>query len=265
MTFSKKKQRFWTIFSFAPQPNPVHAWKWEPFVLLALFPQKGTNGEVGVSRPQNHLTWTIENVTRLQLASLQGLASDWVKTCYKTEEKCQKDKWFHFHAATAQPPSKIRGLEKGLAGGGWRPAVPKIQRKYPQNCVLLFGVWEGFPCANPLSKCTTASQPQSLAIFWIADEIARDFRSEKQIWPFFIAERIATATVSLLQKNRLLESGQSLWAPLAMLALQWNPQKIAAYSFDRVNESQTSTANHRRETVHLAPSVRQPLFETSEN
>ena len=36
--------------------------------------------------------------------------------------------------------------------------------------------------------------------FRIADEIARNFRSEKPIWPSFIAKRIATATVSLPQK-----------------------------------------------------------------
>ena len=55
-----------------------------------------------------------------------------------------------------------------------------------------------------LTKCTTASQPQSLAIFLIADEIARNFRSERQIWPFFIAKCIATATASLPQRNRNL-------------------------------------------------------------
>ena len=32
-----------------------------------------------------------------------------------------------------------------------------------------------------------------------------------------------------------------------------NPQKNPAYNFDRENESQTLTANHRRETVHLVP------------
>ena len=70
--------------------------------------------------------------------------------------------------------------------------------------------------------------------FWIADEIARNFRSEKQIWPFFIAKCIATATVSLPQRNRNLF-----------------PRKNRFTQFDRINESQTSTANHRRETVHL--------------
>ena len=84
-------------------------------------------------------------------------------------------------------------------------------------------------------KCTTASQPQSLAIFGIADEIARNFRNEKQIWPFFIAKCIATATVSLPQRNRNLF-----------------PRKNRCVEFDCVNESQASTANHRRETVHLA-------------
>ena len=92
-----------------------------------------------------------------------------------------------------------------------------------------------FPIGS-VSKCTTASQPQSLAIFWIAGEIARNFHSEKQIRPFFIAKRIATATVSLPQRNRNLF-----------------PRKNRCVQFDRVNESQTSTANHRRETVHLGP------------
>ena len=41
-------------------------------------------------------------------------------------------------------------------------------------------------------KCTTASQPQSLAIFWIAGEIARNFRSAQQILPFFIAKQNAS-------------------------------------------------------------------------
>ena len=59
-------------------------------------------------------------------------------------------------------------------------------------------------------KCTTASQPQSLAIFWIASEIARNFCSEKQIWPFFIAKCIATATVSSPQKNRAISEKESL-------------------------------------------------------
>ena len=49
-----------------------------------------------------------------------------------------------------------------------------------------------------------------LKIFSIADEIARNFRSEKQIWPFLIAKCIATATVSSQEENRLLESGQLL-------------------------------------------------------
>ena len=70
--------------------------------------------------------------------------------------------------------------------------------------------------------------------FWIAGEIARNFRSEKQIWPFFIAKCIATATVSLPQRNRNLF-----------------PRKNRCVQFHRVNESQNSTANHRQQTVHL--------------
>ena len=70
--------------------------------------------------------------------------------------------------------------------------------------------------------------------FLIAGEIARNFRSEKRIWPFFIAKSIATTTVSLPQRNRNLF-----------------PRKNRCVQFDRVNESQTSTANHRRETVHI--------------
>ena len=52
--------------------------------------------------------------------------------------------------------------------------------------------------------------------------------------PFFIAKCIATATISLPQRNRNLF-----------------PRKNRCVQFDRVNESQTLTANHRREAVHL--------------
>ena len=62
-----------------------------------------------------------------------------------------------------------------------------------------------------------------------AGEIARTFHSEKQIWSFFKG-----ATVSLPQRNRNLF-----------------PRKNRCVQFDRVNESQASTASHRRETVHL--------------
>ena len=105
----------------------------------------------------------------------------------------------------------------------------RICSPYRNSLSVLFLVRKG-----PLGKCTTASQPQSLAIFWIAGEIARNFRSKKQIWPFFIAKCIATATVSLPQRNRNLF-----------------PSKNRCVQFDRVNESQASTANHRQETVHL--------------
>ena len=112
-----------------------------------------------------------------------------------------------------------------------------------------------------LTKCTTASQPQSLAIFWIADEIARNFHSvtvRSKFGHSFIAERIATATVSLPQKNRLLEYGQACGHHLQLFNVggltmkQFKLfKKIAPYNFDRINESQTSPANHRQETVHL--------------
>ena len=63
----------------------------------------------------------------------------------------------------------IRGFEKGLAGGGWRPGVPKIQQKCPPELRPAtssggigkwaekrpeFRAWEGFPCANPLCPPT---------------------------------------------------------------------------------------------------------------
>ena len=95
--------------------------------------------------------------------------------------------------------------------------------------------------------------------FWIADEIARNFRNEKQLWPFFIAKRIATATVSLPQNKRLLESGQASGHHLQLFnvgGLTMKPTKIAAYSFDHVKESLTSTANHRRESVLLGGALR---------
>ena len=54
------------------------------------------------------------------------------------------------------------------------------------------------------------------------------------------------------KKKCLLESG----APLPTIQCRWPDnenltQKIAAYSFDRVNELQTATANHHREMAHL--------------
>ena len=73
-------------------------------------------------------------------------------------------------------------------------------------------------------------------------------RNEKQIWPFFIAKCIATATVSLPQRNRNLF-----------------PRKNRCVQFERANESQTSTANHRRETVHLARRPSPSLASSSEN
>ena len=83
----------------------------------------------------------------------------------------------------------------------------------------------------------------------IATAIASDFlnrrrnrkefpQREAKILPFFIAKCIATATVSLPQRNRNLF-----------------PRKNRSVQFDRVNESQTLTANHRRETVHLGPDL----------
>ena len=57
--------------------------------------------------------------------------------------------------------------------------------------------------------------------------------------PFFIAKCIAAATVSLPQRNRNLF-----------------PRKNRCVQFDRANESQTLTANHRREKVHLGARLR---------
>ena len=92
-----------------------------------------------------------------------------------------------------------------------------------------------FPRANAIvPECTTTSQPQSLAIFWIGGSIARIFGRGKQIWPFFIVKCIATATVSLPRRNRNLF-----------------PRKNRCVQFDRVNKLQALIANHRRETVQL--------------
>ena len=104
-----------------------------------------------------------------------------------------------------------------------------------------------------------ALQPQSLPILNCRRNRKEfNFRNEKQIWPFFVAKRIAAATVSLptKKKQRLLESEQACGHHLQLFnvgGLSMKPSKIAAYNFDRVSQSQTSTANrHRRETVHLA-------------
>ena len=65
---------------------------------------------------------------------------------------------------------RIRGFEKGLAGGGWQPRAPRTQQNwYPR--ILFFYSWgahrkkgaekrpesmacKGFPCANPLCPPT---------------------------------------------------------------------------------------------------------------
>ena len=138
-------------------------------------------------------------------------------------------------------------LKKRRGGAGQTQPWPSIGDSRGGSCwsmiqppsLLGAGAWAQDPQSRgggseSGAKCTTASQPQSLAIFWIAGEIARNFRSEKQIWPPFIAKCIAAATVSLPQRNRNLF-----------------PRKNRCVQFDRVNESQTSTANHRLETVHL--------------
>ena len=87
----------------------------------------------------------------------------------------------------------------------------------------------------------------------IATAIASDFlnrRRNRKEFPqrganfaiFLIAKCIATATVSFPQRNRNLF-----------------PRKNRCVQFDRVNESQTLTANHRREMVHLGLKVGRPL------
>ena len=81
---------------------------------------------------------------------------------------------------------------------------------------------------------STASHPQSLAIFRIADEIARNFCCEKQIWPLFIAKRIATATVSLPQKKKTPPRIWTICGHHLQLLNEMKPSKIAAYNFDRV-------------------------------
>ena len=109
--------------------------------------------------------------------------------------------------------------------------------KAPQGTFLDAGFW---------AECATASQPQSPAIFWIADEVARNFGNEKQLWPFLIAKCIATATVSLPNKNCLLESGQACGHHLQLFnvgGLTIESSKIAVYSFDHENKSQTSTGD----------------------
>ena len=87
----------------------------------------------------------------------------------------------------------------------------------------------------------------------IATAIASDFlnrRRNRKEFPqreanlaIFIAKCIARTSVSLPQRNRNLF-----------------PRKNRCVQFDRVNESQTSTANHRRETVHLGVNCRKLGF-----
>ena len=88
-------------------------------------------------------------------------------------------------------------------------------------------------------KCTTASQPQSLAIAVESQSKSQGISAARSKFGyFFIAKCIATATVSLPQRNRNLF-----------------PRKNRCVQFDRVNESQASTANRLQETVHLGQNL----------
>ena len=91
-------------------------------------------------------------------------------------------------------------------------------------------------------KCTTASQPQSASDFLNRRRNRKEFPQREANLAIFIAKCIATATVPLPQRNRNLF-----------------PRKSRCVQFDRVNKSQTLTANHRRETVHL-DAVQEPGF-----
>ena len=132
---------------------PCTCVKMEPFVLLAFLPQfyssfastsaisplkrsvlgawkghfqarKGQMVNSGLQDPET--TWnaykTSENVTRPQLASLQGLASTWAKNCCETGEKRQNDTWQMVPFSRAHSPPLLTGgqdlqsREKRVAG-----------------------------------------------------------------------------------------------------------------------------------------------------
>ena len=83
-------------------------------------------------------------------------------------------------------------------------------------------------------KCTTASQPQSLAIFESQAKSQGISAARSEICHF------SSQNASQPQPYRYRREIATYF-----------PERIAAYSLNCVNESQTLTANHRRETVHL--------------
>ena len=95
--------------------------------------------------------------------------------------------------------------------------------------------------------------------FCIAEKIARNFRNEKQNLAIFHRRTHRNRIRIVTAKKSPPRIWTSLWAPLAVLQCRWpyneSLRKIGAYNFERVNESQTSTANHRRETVHFLPKI----------
>ena len=75
------------------------------------------------------------------------------------------------------------------------------------------------------SDCATASQPQALASFWLANKIARNLRSERQIYP---CGGIATASISLSHKSCNVLPGRN---HSTYFQEEWLcPGKLIAYS-----------------------------------
>ena len=143
------------------------------------------------------------------------------------------------------PPSQFNGLHFTVCAPstiGWhRSASVKFSLGW-------VGGFDSVGSVRSDPKCTTASPPQSLAIFRITDKIAKGFLQWEAKLTIFHRK---TAIVSLLKKSPP-RIWTSLWAPLAVIQCRWpyneTLKQIAAYNFDCVSESQASTANHRRET-----------------
>ena len=86
-----------------------------------------------------------------------------------------------------------------------------------------------------LPKCSTASQPQSLAIFESQTK-SQGISAARSKFGHFHRRMYRN-------RNGIVTAEKS--QPIS--------QKHRCIQFDRVNESQASTANHRRETVHFGP------------
>ena len=123
----------------------------------------------------------------------------------------------------------------------------------PQNSEVSHHV-QGHP-----KKGTTASQLKSP--FLNRRRNRKDFPQREAHLAIFYRKTHCNRNRIVAARNSPPGVWTSLWEPLAVIQCSWpyneTLKKIAAYSFDRVNKLQTSTANHRAGDV--GPTLRRAL------